>query len=734
MYGTRLKRGVKLTYTPLLLFIAAFSVLGSILLLQARADTFTTYYVATGGSDSNKGTADAPWRTIQRSLSKLSPGDTLIVKGGMYNEQIQDPPIRPGVPNARITVKTAAGERPVLAGLLWLTDANYWTIDGLNVTWNSANIADQYMVKFSNGTGWRMTNSEVWGARSYAAVLVAGVPSEWSLDHNYIHDTYKSNGPNQDHLVYVSGGMGGGTITRNIIANSPNGRGIKIGPQSGGSEAIGTVSISYNTLYNNTGPSNIQLSYGATNNVIFKNILVKSGASNITAYNVSGSGNTAYDNVGWDAERVLDATDSLTDGTNNNLVDPQLDVTTYMPKSADYVSYGRYAPGDSQATGATPISAMTAVTSSDSQAPAAPSDLQAYVRSSVAVGLEWTSTDTSDIAGYVVYRDGSQDGISVGPVTDYIDARIELGKTYSYQVAAVDNAGNTSAKTALVFITTPAVVAQIDSVAPSLRVSSPVGGSTLTGPTTIEATATDDIGIDRVEFRVDTELVATDTAAPYQYGWDFRGTVGTHTVDVRAVDGAGNARSASVTVQTGTANAATGAIPAPTDVTAVSSGGGQVNVAWKATDAYRVDVYRNDRLIRTVRGADSYGDSYKLQVGKTYTYYVVARDQAGYASAHSASVTVTPKASDARGGWGGGIITGRVTNISGVPLPGARVTVNIDGATVTGLSNKQGMYILYGVPANTYQMTVVADGYRTQTDYVIAPSGVFKIKNMALSQ
>ncbi|HVG53701.1 MAG TPA: right-handed parallel beta-helix repeat-containing protein [Vicinamibacterales bacterium] len=41
-------------------------------------------YVAPGGSDSNAGTADAPWLTISHAVAQLRAGDTLLMRGGVY--------------------------------------------------------------------------------------------------------------------------------------------------------------------------------------------------------------------------------------------------------------------------------------------------------------------------------------------------------------------------------------------------------------------------------------------------------------------------------------------------------------------------------------------------------------------------------------------------------------------------------------------------------------------------
>ncbi len=45
----------------------------------------TTFYVASSGADSNAGTIDAPWRTLRYAVSRLTAGDTLYIRGGVYN-------------------------------------------------------------------------------------------------------------------------------------------------------------------------------------------------------------------------------------------------------------------------------------------------------------------------------------------------------------------------------------------------------------------------------------------------------------------------------------------------------------------------------------------------------------------------------------------------------------------------------------------------------------------------
>lgn len=44
-----------------------------------------TYYVATNGSNTNAGSSAAPFQTIQKGLSVLSAGDTLVIRNGTYS-------------------------------------------------------------------------------------------------------------------------------------------------------------------------------------------------------------------------------------------------------------------------------------------------------------------------------------------------------------------------------------------------------------------------------------------------------------------------------------------------------------------------------------------------------------------------------------------------------------------------------------------------------------------------
>ena len=73
-------------------------------------------------SDSNSGTAEAPFLTISKAMSTMLPGDSVIVKSGIYRERMI--PSTSGTPDNPITITAQPGQRVVLAGSDELTG---WT-------------------------------------------------------------------------------------------------------------------------------------------------------------------------------------------------------------------------------------------------------------------------------------------------------------------------------------------------------------------------------------------------------------------------------------------------------------------------------------------------------------------------------------------------------------------------------------------------------------------------------
>jgi Bacterial Ig domain len=78
-------------------------------------------------------------------------------------------------------------------------------------------------------------------------------------------------------------------------------------------------------------------------------------------------------------------------------------------------------------------------------------------------------------------------------------------------------------------------------VPPSVTLVSPDTGQTVSGSVNVEATATDDEGVSRVELLIDGVGRHVTTTPPYRFSWDSLMVVnGTHTIEAAATDTSGN--------------------------------------------------------------------------------------------------------------------------------------------------------------------------------------------------
>lgn len=101
----------------------------------------STYYVATTGNNAWAGTIGSPWRTIDHAVDSVIAGDTIIVRGGTYNEQVTFGVS--GTAGNIITLRNYTGETPIIDGtglaitddgLIEIEDHAYITIDGFTIT------------------------------------------------------------------------------------------------------------------------------------------------------------------------------------------------------------------------------------------------------------------------------------------------------------------------------------------------------------------------------------------------------------------------------------------------------------------------------------------------------------------------------------------------------------------------------------------------------------------------
>lgn len=138
---------------------------------------------------------------------------------------------------------------------------------------------------------------------------------------------------------------------------------------------------------------------------------------------------------------------------------------------------------------------------------------------------------------------------------------------------AIDDTAPTNAQWNMSTVEILPAGAVTDTTPPTTSITAPANGSTVSGTTTVNSTASDNVGVTKVELWVDGSVVATDTASPYSFSWNTSTlTNATHTLQTKAYDAAGNVGSSAMVMVT--VNNATPP-PVPGDV----NGDGHVTIA-----------------------------------------------------------------------------------------------------------------------------------------------------------
>ena len=129
----------------------------------AEPATAVTYYVATDGNNANSGTSiNAPLQTVQKAANKVLPGDTVLIRGGIYREGVES--VRGGTAAAPVTFQNYPGESVTIMGSKVVTG---WVSDGGSV-WKK--------------TGWTVNSQQVFvdfATRPGKSLQQIGMPSGW---------------------------------------------------------------------------------------------------------------------------------------------------------------------------------------------------------------------------------------------------------------------------------------------------------------------------------------------------------------------------------------------------------------------------------------------------------------------------------------------------------------------------------------------------------------------------
>jgi len=411
----------------------------------------------------------------------------------------------------------------------------------------------------------------------------------------------------------------------------------------------------------------------------------------VLGYDIFRNGTLAGSTTGANATWFMDT--SLTPGTSY----------TYTVKAKD---------GAGNVSGASNavVATTTGSGSGDTQAPTAPTGLQSPSKTANSVTLSWTaSTDNVGVTAYDVYRGSTLAGTTNGTTTTYTDSGLTAGTTYSYTVKARDAAGNASAASASVNVTTEAPTSNLlanpgfeldnGSGVPaswtceqnyctrntavkrsgdaSLKVDNTTGawfgiyqgvagtaGSTydLAGYVNIPRNSGSNIVVKTQFLNGSGGVISEHTAAGFNgtttNGWTLvQGSnvapAGTANVRVLVYIFGLNAELYLDDFSLSTSSGGSGdttAPTAPTNVASPSKTASTVTLTWTAsTDNVGVtayEVYRGSTLAGTTNGTTTTFTDTGLTANTAYSYTVVAKDAAGNSSAASAALSVTTASSN----------------------------------------------------------------------------------------
>src|SRR6266511_98934 len=172
----------------------------------------------------------------------------------------------------------------------------------------------------------------------------------------------------------------------------------------------------------------------------------------------------------------------------------------------------------------------------------------AAVRGTITVSAN--ASDNVGVAGVQFQLDGANLGVedTASPYSVSWNTTIAGDGSHTLTAIARDAAGNTT--------TSSSITVTVDNTPPTVAITAPSSGATVSGTTTVSANASDNAGVVGVQFKLDgANLGAEVTTSPYSISWDTTTAAeGSHTLTAIARDAAGNAPTSApvtVTVTTG---------------------------------------------------------------------------------------------------------------------------------------------------------------------------------------
>jgi parallel beta-helix repeat protein len=304
--------------------IFAFLLFIAVCLFAAPGFAGETYYVSLQGRDSNPGTQDAPWGSLQHAIDVAGPGDTVLMRGGTYETDevwIRGDRGMGGADGQYLTIKNYPGELVSVGGdrRIIVDGANFMRIEGLHFRL-------PYNVS-GGGEAFQVVNNTFNGPQPKFGAI------EFFSDNGLVQGNViqiTGGGNTQDHGIYLHAGHN--NIVRNNVISGMSGYGIHVydAVASGGQWAAAgynNITIEGNVITGSRERAGIIIypdEIEAQNFKIQKNVIANNPINGIrirgNTHDIEIYNNTFYNN-GWGAANADDQSAiSLRDQEIRNVV------------------------------------------------------------------------------------------------------------------------------------------------------------------------------------------------------------------------------------------------------------------------------------------------------------------------------------------------------------------------------------------------------------------------------
>src|SRR5947208_6540588 len=232
------------------------------------------------------------------------------------------------------------------------------------------------------------------------------------------------------------------------------------------------------------------------------------------------------------------------------------------------------------------------------------------------ISVTASASDNVRVVGVQFLLDGLNAGAEVTAAPYSVSWNTTTASNGSHSLTAVarDAAGNRA--TSVAVAVTVSNGAPPDTTPPTVSITSPTSGASVSGTLTMTAAASDNVGVAGVQFLLDGVNVGAEvTAAPYSAPWDtITASRGSHTLTAVARDGAGN-RTTSAPVSVTVVNAS----PIVLENQQPGSGNWQMGLSSSFRPA--------DDTVKQIKG---YASATSVNKGESITFHVTVTPAQSY--------------------------------------------------------------------------------------------------------